>query len=576
MNRKHASPPAGRKRARAAPGPEEAARRWQQAVTAYREGELERARRAVAPLIDMQGAAGEVPLLAGLVEAQLGRPERARELLERGLRLCPHRLEGWLGLGNVLLLLGNPVDASGAYQKVLKREPRNVAALENLAVAFEDRWRLVDALDCYERLLAVDPSHDRALRGRAKVLVQLRRTDEARDAYRDLLRHRPDDPGLALDLADLLERANRPDEAEQYIPAVDSLTDPGHVAASRSLEAQLMIRRGELEAGLRLLEQARGETGCDTLSYREGAVLDRLGRVDEAMGAFARANAARARELRFRRLRRSDLGDYLEAKLARGIESARNGPAPQPAEATPVFLVGLPRSGTTLLDRMLGAHPQIQVFEEIEGVRAAEMELDAGADPEQARAAYWEHMRRRVDVDAGRLAIDKHPMNAMNLDVIRRIFPGARVIFALRHPYDSALSCYMQDFVANVANVHFLELDSTARFCAALLELMRRFEAGEPEHVIRVRYEDLVADHRAEVTRVLRAIGLDWDERIEDYAARAADSGLIGTASYEQVTRGLYASAVERWRRYENWLGPFRAHLGPLLPAFGYHESESG
>lgn len=565
--RTHRPDGSGRK---AVPGAAEAERRWQQAVAAYQQGRLADARRAVKPLVDLPGAPGEVALLAGLVEARLGRPEQAEGLLERGLQSAPERIEGWLGLGNVRTLLGRPAEAATAFQKVLARAPQHPAALNNLGVSYEERWRHAEALDCYERALAADPNFEDALRGRARALVRLRRTEDAEAAYRDLLARHPDDPALSLDLAELLERANRPGDAAGHIPPGDALSQPELVARSRGLEAQLMIRNGEPEPALELLRRTRRESGCDSLSYREGTVLDSLGRTDEAMEAFRRANAARAREGRFRRLRRSDLAEYLDAKLARDPVIAPVTAPPAPAGPSPVFIVGLPRSGTTLLDRMLAAHPDIQIFEEIEGLRAAELALDRGADDGDARAAYWTETRHRIAVDDDRLHVDKHPMNAMHLDVIARLFPDAVVIYALRHPFDAALSCYMQDFVANVVNVHFLELESTGALLGRLLELMRRFETAAPGRVVRVRYEHLVANQRAEITRVLEALGLEWDERIADFAAHAASSGLIGTASYAQVSRGLYRDAVERWRRYAQWLAPLEASLGPKLGHFGY------
>ncbi len=219
---------------------------------------------------------------------------------------------------------------------------------------------------------------------------------------------------------------------------------------------------------------------------------------------------------------------------------------------------------------MLGAHPGAQVLEEFEGLRLAEDALAAGESVATARAAWREHIEGRTQLTPGARIIDKNPLHAAHLDTLARVFPDAPVVFVLRHPFDAALSCWMQDFQPNPATVHFLERASTARLCAGLLELMRQFERGRPGQVSRLRYEDLVDDFRGEVGRVLDAVGLGWDDAVSDYAARAADSGMITTPSYDQVTRGLYTSAVERWRHYRPWLDDFAEPLGLLTAAYGY------
>ncbi|PSQ92161.1 MAG: hypothetical protein BRD57_03265, partial [Proteobacteria bacterium SW_6_67_9] len=175
-------------------------------------------------------------------------------------------------------------------------------------------------------------------------------------------------------------------------------------------------------------------------------------------------------------------------------------------------------------------------------------------------------------LEPGRVIVDKNPLHTVHLDIVQRVFPGARVIVAQRHPYDAALSCFMQDFAPSPVSIHCLERASTARLCAGLLDLLAAYERAHPETVVPVRYEGLVVDFEASASRVLNALALDWDEAIADFQHATGRAGLITTPSYEQVTRGLYRSAIERWRRYADWLEPFRAHLSDRLVPFGYGE----
>jgi tetratricopeptide (TPR) repeat protein len=439
-----------------------------------------------------------------------------------------------------------------------------------------DQGRHRDALANLEHVLELEPEWPGAVRNRAVVLRMLGWADQAHAAYEALVSDNPDDPWLRMEFAGFLEQNNRADEAAEWLPAADAFGDAAKgVAQAEGLRAQLLVREERYQDALALLDDAWRRTGQDFLGYRQGNLLDRFGRTDEAMEAFQRANRARSKQGIVARLSCRKYPEYVAEKIERGI--APSTPADRDAVSddrrTPVFLVGLPRSGTTLLDRMLGAHPETLVLEEFDTLRMAESAVVAGRSPAEARRVYWDYVDRHIDVPAGRVVIDKNPLHAPHLDLVPKVFPDARVIIALRHPYDAALSSYMQDFQLNPASVSFLDIGSTATLCARLLTMMQLFEQACSEQAIRLRYEDLVTDFENEVTRVLRGIGLDWHADVADYAARAAQTGMVTTPSYEQVTKGLYRSSIARWQRYAEWLEPFREEIGPLLPYFGYDEA---
>lgn len=544
---------------------------WQSAVNAYQRGNARQAQHAVAPLLEHPAADGNTFLLAALAEVQLANNERAAKLLLEAVKRSPDHVDAWIALGNVCHALGRMTDALSAYRTAADKAPDNAELWNNLGVVNEDMGQVRDALDHYDRALEIDPEFERAHRGRAAMLAQLRWFDEARRAYEELLERYPDDVELKVDFAQFLELANRPDEAADWLPDSNATRDKWLDARIEYLRAQLRMRRGEMEKALSDLQTARRRTGKEFLSYREGMILDRMGRHDEAMEAFTRANQARAGQRNYKRLLSQSLTQYLDAKIAHGIQPADDSIADDDeAGRGLVFITGLPRSGTTLLDRMLAAHPGVQVLEELEGLYAADNALSDGATPAQARRVYWDFIQRHTNLDPEASLVDKNPMHAMHLDVLPRLFPAARTVLVLRHPYDAALSSFMQDFDPGPVTVRFLELASTAAVCKQFLTIMGQYEAARPGHVTRLHYETLVTDFRSEIRRILDFMDLEWHENIEQYARIAAESGPIMTASYEQVTRALYGSSVERWRNYEKWLEPFHQSLGPMLEDFGY------
>jgi tetratricopeptide (TPR) repeat protein len=376
-----------RAKSRTGTGVADPARLWQKAVKAYECGRPAEARSALKPLLEHPAADGYTFLLAGLVEARLADWPRAEAYLREAVKTVPERVEAWLTLGNALHALGRMEEAAAAMKSAAERAPGNAQAWNNLAVVNEDMGRLRDALDGYERALAIDPDFPQALRGRATVLAQLRWFEQAKGAYETLLARYPDAPDLRLEYARFLEQANRPEEAASYLPEPGSVADKATDAQIEYLRAQLLTRRGELEPALDGLGRARERTGEDFLSYREGIILDRLGRYDEAMAAFSRANQARARQKDFQRLLAQPVEEYLDHKLEADIQTLLDGDDGSGEDTRLVFVTGLPRSGTTLLDRMLNAHPEIQVLEELEGLRMAEGAFAEGASPGKPAAS---------------------------------------------------------------------------------------------------------------------------------------------------------------------------------------------
>ena len=522
----------------------------------------------VQPLINHPGANAEVFLLAGLALGQTGDWAKALPILEKSVGLAPKMEDAHLALGTAYQMLGKMEESIHAYKHVGALNPNNADAWNNLGVVNEDTGRFADALDYYDQALALNPSHPNALRSRASVLGRLRKFDQAKSAYELLINRYPDDAEIMVGYAEFLEQANQPEQAMSLLPQPGTIENKVNDARAEAVRAKILVRQKDFDSALACLTAARKRTGEDFLCYREGIIHDRLGQYDQAISVFRRANQSRANQRSFRRLMDQPVTQYLNHKIDTPMEVELQDE--QIPHRPMVFITGLPRSGTTLLDRMMDAHPQIQVFEELEGLRMAETALSEGNTPQQAQRLYWEFIARHVDIDEKKLVVDKNPLHVMHLDIIPKIFPQARVILVLRHPYDAALSCYMQDFDAGPVTARFLELKSTAQLCAQFLKLMKQFHSARPDLTSLVRYERLVQDFQQEMTRLLQFIDLSWDDSIADYATLAAKSNPIMTASYEQVTRSLYQSSIDRWKHYKQWLKPFDQYLSESLSLFDY------
>ena len=394
-------------------------------------------------------------------------------------------------------------------------------------------------------------------------------------------------------LATTYERLGELDKALEIANEVLA-THPKNAGALRTWSIAQRRKDKNNPALLKELAARLEEAVKETLSHADARLLySELAQVYEERGdtaaAFANFTKMNDRTSALPELKNLDRQAFLNnvdelSKLFTRKNVARMSALPalekEPGHANvPVFLVGFPRSGTTLLDQILDAHPQAQVLEELpllNTVRKASpdyprslMRLDE-AERLRLRAIYWSELRAAGADLEGKTVVNKMPLDMVHAGLIARVFPEAKIILALRHPADCVLSCFMQDFVPNGGMVNFLTLTGSAAFYDRIFSLWQNYREVLPLNVQEVRYENLVADLRAEIEPVLQFLGLDWHEAVSDPAAHALQRGTIRTPSYSQVTQPIYSKAMERWRRYEEQIKLVLPVLAPHAKRLGY------
>lgn len=562
--------------------------------------------------------------LCGLALASAGHAREALSHLRRYATLRPAEPAAWINLGNAALDTGEAHEAAAAFARAGDAGAEGVPYLlgrglalmaagahgDGLAWLQRARRREPDAVDvrlalgqCLAGLERFD-ALDACLAGLdaaaltppqrtifAWLLALAGRDQAALVLYRELLVESPGAIDARVQAALLLERMNRVEEAAGLLAAADRDAIAAGGAMARLAEARIARRRGHPAATAHTLDQAaRAEADpamAAQLWFELAKAHDQLGHADAAMDALAEAHVRAAAAFRCRHPQ-VDAGDvlaWLRERLRRPLP--RTAAAVEPGPRDPVFLVGFPRSGTTLLEQMLAGHPALQVLDErpaMEDAIAAMHalpgwqadDLDAGLvhlDAVQRgflRARYRAAVARHL-APGGRL-VDKYPLYLTRVAHIQSLFPASDWLLLLRHPCDCVLSCHFQAFGLNGGALAFSSLRETARTYAAV---MGYWEAQRPLARPRVHvlhYEALVTDPQAALTPLMGFLGLEPDPRqLEVPHAVAARAQRINTPSYAQVAEPVHRRAIGRWRRY-------RAHfdtgtldlLAPFAERYGY------
>lgn len=540
------------------------------------------------------------------------RPEEAIQIARGGPGGGPARIPFLQVEAEAADRLHDAALAESANREIAKAQPGDWRAWNNLGTALAAQEKWPESAEAMKR--AVDLNDEPSLRERlAAALHAAGQIDEAAVHWRLLVRQCPEHVDARLALGRHMVTLADFDQAEEIFRSAIAL-DPGNTTAVQELG--LVLERTSRMAELASLVEAAAKTGATdeqlgylraALAFRGGnpveakqwmsrskpagndarwyrllaKIEDSLNSPDTAFAAVTAMNQAMAESENWRqrgaayRQNLRSLARVITPQWAAAIPTLSAGPRRSPA-----FLVGFPRSGTTLLDTFLMGHPEVRVLEEIHMLGAAELVIGKLADLpscpasllERARDAYLDELDRHVEPGFHGLVIDKLPLNVLGGPLIHALFPDARIIFSQRHPCDAVLSGVMQSFVLNEAMAAFLDLYDAADLYDAVMEVWRRTSTFLPLNVHRLVYENLIEDPEPPLRHLLQFLGLGWNDSVLDHQRTAAARGAVSTASYDQVTQPLSRRPAGRWRRYRHIMQPVLPTLLKWAEYFGYEK----
>ena len=571
-------------------------------------------------------AEGALLLLALALDAQ-GRTVDALPHLERLTVLFPTTAAHWSNLGNAQRSLGKADAARSTFDRAIELDPQDSSALFNRALLCLDQGEFHLARDYLLRALAAAPE-DAGIRaetattcflcGEANRAAELlegwerwaasdalaladvgwlyARLGQSAQAERSLdmaAAAAPEHPKTQLRRAAFLERSNRVDEANAALERIDA-----QAAAREGLSEGIAVLRADIAArgddpkiALQLYETLAADPAV-TRRHPEilsaiARLYDKAGDAASAMAWLERAHQVQIDDLRSHSPQWFEPGADPLMITRRRITAGERGqwaPISAPsAEQSPIFVVGFPRSGTTMLETMLDAHPELAGMDErtflqdvIEEMRAVDLDYpqDLGRIDddiaERLRGIYWNLVRTRAEIPVTKRLVDKNPLNILRLPLIARLFPNAKIILALRHPCDVVFSNYMQTFRTPAYVALTASIQSTATGYADTFDFWTDQATVFAPDVLELRYEDVVDDIDAQSRRIAEFLQIPWDQRMVDFHVRAKERGYIATPSYQQVLEPINRKGIARWERYREYLEPAIPALRPFLDRWDY------
>ena len=466
---------------------------------------------------------------------------------------CPGEAVAWAEYGNAASGAGQVALANQCWQAAMERAPGDAELIGMIGHQYQGMRKPEQASACFARAAAAAPRSINPRISLAVLLEKNHRLEAARQAVEECLAINPKDDQARYFSAVLDRREGQVEAAENRLRDLlaSELSHPYVRYACRYELAQILDRDGRCDEAMRRLAEAkqivRGLTDTNLLlkGYDQGA---------ESARRFTRS-----------------LPNTILRTWAEHYPEAKREPIPPLA-----FLGGHPRSGTTLLEQVMDAHPGVAALDEPtafldvlqpEFHRSKEL---SSARLNTLRRLYVQALHRELGgAGTGKLLVDKNPSPTARLPLWLKVFPELRVLIALRDPRDVVLSSYFQNLALNAANVNFLSLERLAKHYADLMDIWLAVREWQGFAWLEVRYEDTVADLEKEGRRVMEFLGLTWHQDQAHFYDQGRTRQLY-SPTYQDVTQPVYSRSVARWRAYEKHLAPILPSLEPYCRKFGY------
>jgi len=543
-------------------------RELRNAVQYHQKGQLTEAEDIYRKILERHPNHADALHLSGLAAHQNGKHDLAVNLIQKAIQQKPDNPAYYSNLALVFKAQGKLDETIFCLQKVLQFKPEDADTYHHLGTCCADYGRFDDAVFCYQKALKFKPDFVEAHSNLGNVLIDLGRLDEAIDCYCKVLKIRPNFPAAIAGQAKVLMRKGEFEAAYRLIlPVAMSRTKDIETALTYARLASRFQQHREAAAFIEnLLASTETKAEKSSLCFCLGDIYDAMGDYERALRCYTEANTLRHWKFDSKQHKR-----YISAliKIYNSGQKISMTKADNRSEL-PVFIVGMPRSGTTLTEQILASHPRVFGAGELPDIEATAHELSLSPNAELPDSDYLNSLtcdmldkfanryleRLRTFSDEASRITNKLPQNFLYLGLIAQLFPNARIIHCVRDARDTALSLYFQNFTGS--HSYSFDLKNIGEYYSQYRRIMRHWKEIFQIPMLELRYEELVSDHERVIRDMLAYLGLEWNEKcLRFYESKRA----VVTASYQGVREPLHTRAAGRWKNYEKYLKPFFGSL---------------
>ncbi len=512
----------------------------------------------------------------------------AKAASESFLKHCPKVQEAWFWHSQMLAANGEFEAASVVASKAVNALPQSADVYYNLGLILLKMSDFDGARTATTQALNLKPHHPHLLIQMGMIEMGCRDYKEALVWLEQAAAHQNVALTAYTALAEVYEKLNNTSKAADAVQKGLAIKPDASVLLY--VKALLARRNGDLEKAEALLKKVLSQPLPPQhkvmVMFEEGRVLDRLERHDEAYQALLGANGLYAKLSPQVEVQKQNYLDEME-RLQKALSGYTQHKQFDVSHPPLVFLIGFPRSGTTLLDQILDAHSGIKVMEEqdcvtamlahsLEGDRTVVDSYDSLSEKDigELQKLYWSNVEKVLGGRPKEMLVDKYPLNITKAIYLRKIFPDAKFIFATRHPFDVVLSNFMQSFEMNAAMANFLKVEDAVHLYDQILSLWEKTSEATDFDVHYIAYEDVVQDMEGQARALLKFVGVPWEDGVLKYRERSSSEKTIQTPSYSQVVEPIYQRAKGRWESYKDVFEPYMSIMKPHLKFLGYKSSK--
>ena len=523
----------------------------------------------------------------GAVLNQLGKIDEGEQFLKKALKINPTSPTALNNLGNILSKRNNNQGAENCYRKAIEIKSDFSLAYNNLGSLLSKQGNVIEAEKFTGKAIQFNPKFELAYVNLGTIKIDLDKLSEAEELFLSAIEINENYGYAYANLFRLYEKTNNIKKLKNKIGTLNE--NENIINEILMFKARIFFREKDYIKAKKSIDQISSEwikntdhhTNLLYWSYK-AFIEEKVKNYDEAFQCFEKSQL----NLKYEAFNPKTFQKYIHT-YRRNLDNNHfltKNEESKIFESSPVFLIGFPRSGTTLLDTILRSHPEIDVLEEKPIINSVELiiknrfkcSLDelhklSSNDLDFLRKKYLENLRNNSDRNKNaKTLIDKFPFQTVCLPLINLLFPKSKIIFTHRHPYDTVLSCFQQTFEPNYAMANFRSIDSASEIYDLTMSFWLDYKDKLKMDYITSKYEDLVNDFDDHILRILDFLNVRWDENIKNYRNTAYKRGKINTPSSSQVIQPIYKSSIDKWKNYEKYFKNSNKYLEKWKIYFKY------